>query len=275
MSNYDPFRLYSRSQAKSYKGQVLRKKYYPSHNLTLSDDDYKRVIDTLISQGYRVFPPGRPLPSEPELIFKNLVYIYDSRAIQLHPASDHFIAFEFAPLWESLFPSFEPLLGEDLSRVSDFSLTINILSITYSGSISFDNTQNGVQFQFYFQDPLSILLVPDNPFQFIDDNNCLISLDFFNQSQYRESFILDLYPTNTIRYAQSDYVSKLENLNNQYLYTYTYTDLSILGYLSSKDYNSFNPELYHVATGGSRTGNTIVGDTSIVVQVHLQYKLSS
>lgn len=270
MSNYDPFRIYSRSNRSSHAGQVIRKKYYPLLGTTFSDETISQVIHSLEERGYQIFPPGRPLPST-KLKFNDLVYTLGTGPVEL-TQKQHFYPLSFQVLWDAVYSQFSSLLDAPLSKVSDFLFVMQIISINLFGPFVFSTNNNDIQFQFYFGDPASILLVPDSTFHLINSNNNLISLQSIDNSTYLESFSLSI---NNDTIAGSNPVPKLENRDNPYLYFISSFDSSILPLLKSKDYAHYNPTLYHLATGGTRNGPTTVNSTTITVQVHLQYTLSS
>lgn len=273
MSNYDPFRIYTRSNRSSHAGQVLRKKYYPFLGTTFSDETISQVIHSLAERGFRIFPPGRPLPTN-ELVFNDLVYTMGLGPLELSE-HQHFYPFSFRVLWDVIYQQFSPILDAPLSHVSNFLFVINILSINLYGLFNFSTTQGNSQFQFYFQDPVSIIQVPNGLYQLVNSNTNLISLQSVDHLHYLESYILSQPPVQTQTIGSSYLTEKLENTQNPYLYFYSYSDSSILPLLKSKDYEHFNPELYHLATGGNRNGPTIVNTSTVTFQVHLQYNLSS
>lgn len=135
MSYYDPFRLYYRSQAKSHKGQVLRKKYYPYQGLTLSDDDIKRVIDTLTHLNYTIIPPGQSLPPPPlpppEPIYhgQDLVYILSTGEFAFTPDIRGY-SVHFSTLWDAVYNSFSAQLQADPSQITDFVFSVDLISLT-------------------------------------------------------------------------------------------------------------------------------------------------
>lgn len=275
MSIYDPYRLYTRSKRSTHVGQVLRKKYYPSEGVPIAREDMNRFLTNLTRQGYRIFVPGQPLPSPPEFFYKDLFITLNTGSLELTKGT--FLSYKFSSLWDELYLNFSPLLDVPLSSVSDFLFSIDIISINYSGAFTFSTTSGNTQFQFYFSDPLSILAVPDTPFSFVNSNNNLISLQMQDDTTYLESFILTYSPSSstTDSFVGSVSAAKLENTDRNSLMNYTSEDSSIIPSLKNKDYDSFNPSLYHVSTGGSRNGTTIVGTTSITVQVHLSYYKSN
>ena len=255
----------------------MRKKYYPSEGVPIAREDLSRLLTNLTRQGYLIFAPGQPLPSPPEFIFKNLVITGDVGALEIPSVvNESFMSVKFSLLWEAIYSQFEPLLGEDLSQVSDFIFSINILSINLNGDFSYSgSTAYSSQFQFFFNDPLSILAIPEIPQQLVAGSNNLVSLQSLGDSHYLQSYALSYPATNTNRFGFSAAKAKSESLNTQYLYSYVFNDKSILESLTDKDYDSFNPTLFNVATGGTRSGPSYVSSSSITVQVHLQYKLSS
>lgn len=273
MSNYDPFRIYTRSNRTSHAGQVLRKKYYPFLGSTFSDETISQVIKSLEERGYQIFSPGRPLPST-LLKFNDLVYTLGTGPIEL-TENQHFYPLSFSVLWDAIYSQFSAILDPPLSQVSNFLFVMQVISINLFGPFTFSTSQGNSQFQFYFEDPASILLVPDTAYQLVNNNHNLISLQSVDNATYLESYAVHVYPTQTQTTVRSSLVDKLENTGNPYLYAYSNFDSSILPYLKNKDYTHFNPDLYHISTGGNRDGPTIVNQSIITIQVHLQYTLSS
>lgn len=276
MSNYDPFHLYSRSQKSTHKGQVLRKKFYPYLGSTFTDETIQRVIKSLEERGYRIFPPGRPFPSKPDFIFRNLIYTLDTGVIDLLSPNQYY-DLPFSLLWDAIFPSFSDILNPPLNRVSDFQILVNIISINLFGTFSYTSS-GAAQFNFYFEDPSSVLLIPDTSYIMVNSDVNLISLQSYSETQYLESYGLVYKPglgSEAIS-AKSKLENKLESLNSSLLYSYLNTEKSIIPFLASQDYTSINFPLYNVAFGGSAAnGSAHIGSSSVTVQVYLQYYLSS
>ena len=199
MSYYDPFRLYYRSQAKSHKGQILRKKYYPYQGLTLSDDDIKRVLETLENLNYRIFAPGEPLPIPPTPLsthFQDVVFPFYTQSISF-PASGYTSIVKFALLWDHVYDFFSSLLNIDPQSVSNFSFTINVISINIYGQFTFENETNGASFGFYFEDQTKKLYVPDGYNNFVSNstNNQISPQSIDNSSYLATAVYQDTDPT--------------------------------------------------------------------------------
>lgn len=240
----------------------------PTH--VISRKYLDQMYQTLKSYKYPIYSPI----SSPRIIFNDIVYTLDSGGILL-TAPNQFISLAFSRLWNAVFSTFQNILSPSLSNVSNFQFIINILSINLFGSFSYSSTQGSCQFNFYFNDSSSILSIPNTAKVLANDGNQLISLQSLNDSSYLESWSLSFPNLNTIRQGSSEIANKLENLTNLHLYQYLFTDPSILPFLASKDYNSFNPSLYNISYGGTKTGNTNISSSSLCAQVHLQYTLSS
>lgn len=276
MSNYDPFRLYSRSQKSTRKGQVLRKKYYPYIGSTFTDETIQRVIKSLEERGYRIFPPGRSLPSKPDFIFRNLIYTLDTGELALLTPNQYY-DLPFSLLWDSIYPSFQDILNPPLDRVSYFQILVNVISINLFGNFVITSSGAG-QFQFYFEDPASVLLIPDTSYIMVNSDVNLISLQSYSETQYLESYGLVYKPSlqNETIIAKSKLENKIEGLNGSTLYSYLNTEKTIIPSLASQDYTSINFPLYNVSFGGSSAnGSAHIGSSSITVQVYIQYYLSS
>lgn len=279
MSYYDPFQLYHRSQAKSHKGQVLRKKYYPYQGLTLSDDDIKRVIETLKNLNYRIFAPGEPFPSPPSpppplpvTRFQNLVQPVYTETISFNsPETSSTLLFSM--VWERFYDVFASILAVDPSSVSNFSFVLSLISINLYGQFQFESDTGTSGFSIYFSDPNSSLSLPNLDSSFVQDSDDnLLSLQSIDLTSYLESFIIhQTNPTPQKPDSRSYIDFKAENQDNPYLWMITNTDPNLISILRNKDYNSFNPSLYHLVYSGTRTGSCTISDSDIIVQVHIQY----
>ena len=109
MSNYDPFRLYSRSLQSSHKGQVIRKKYYPYLGNTFAPEDIKRVLESLAQRGYNIYPPGK-FPDIPHTVSHDTVGIFNIGEISFPSISAPELAFSFSTLWNVVEPEFTSYL---------------------------------------------------------------------------------------------------------------------------------------------------------------------
>lgn len=260
MSNYDPFRIYSRSQKASYKGQVLRKKYYPILGNTFTQSDIQRVIDSLEQRGFTISPPGTIFS---RALFHDTVGIFNVGEITFPSNSPSPLSFFFSTLWNVVEPEFAPLLNASPDSISNFQFQIDIISINSWGK--FKSTKSSFSISLYFQDAAkSITFMPSVYVSDGEDYHISVQ-SLSNQSVLNFTSVhnQDLY---------DDVLSKKEGNDTSYLMSYLETNSSLITALKNKDYSSFDPALYNFSFPSS-SGNLTLSNNFVTFHLHLQYDI--
>lgn len=263
MSNYDPFRLYVRSQRSSHKGQVLRKKYYPYFGNAWTDEDLNRVMKSLEDRGYNIFPPGA-FPSVSNSFSHDTVGIFNIGAITFPSPSPSELAFSFSTLWNVVEPEFSEILDASPDSITQFSFRIDIISINSWGVFELPSyNSNNSSISLYFQDSSkSITYMPSCPIG-PGSRNHLSLQSLNNQTLLNFSHIYN--------YSYTEELSKKEGLDSPYLVSYIETDPTIIVALKNKDYSVFNPILFNFVYSGSQTLPLTIPNTSACFHLHLEY----
>ena len=109
MSNYDPFKIYSKRSKSTHKGQVLRKKIPNYIGYCFTDEELERAIQGLEARGYHIFAPGIRLP---QTIFYTNVYIIDTGSLNF-PNINDVLTVKFHVVWNIVFNDFSRYLQID------------------------------------------------------------------------------------------------------------------------------------------------------------------
>lgn len=263
MSNYDPFRLYVRSQRSSHKGQVLRKKYYPYFGCVFTDEEVERVIKSLTDRGYNIFPPGS-FPSGSNSFSHDTVGVFNIGEISFPLPSPSELSFSFSTLWNVVEPEFSEILDASPDSISSFVFRIDILSINSWGPFSLSYSSSGnSSISLYFKDASqSIIYMPTTSIAGAGDNH--ISVQSLN-TQKCLNFSL------VTNYKFTEELSKKEGLDSPYLISYIETDPTIIVALKNKDYSVFNPVLYNFVYTGSQALPLTIPNTCATFHLHLEY----
>ena len=269
MSNYDPFRLYSRQKTSSHKGQVLRKKFYPVLGDTYTREDLQRVIAALTAQGYQVYFPGAPpppLPSSHQTVFRDTVGLLDIGQITIPIMSTAPISFFFSTLWDAAEPEFSSFLNASPDSISNFQFQIDILSISSWGVVNTDPLSSPFSMSLYFiDDTKSITFMPH--VQSLSRGDYHISVQSLNNEtvlHFTSFYQKDTYP---------DEILKKEGLESPFLISYLETNSSLITALKNKDYSSFNPILYNFVPYPQYPDDLIFPHNLVTFHIHLQYDI--
>ena len=277
MSNYDPFRLYSRQKVSSRKGQVLRKKFYPALGNTFTREDLHRVISALTAQGYQVYfpgvsPPTPPVPSHP--FSHDVGGIYNSGEVTFPSIYDPDVVVDFSVVWDAVEPQFSSILDVSPSSISNFQFRLDIIAINLWGPCSVQGpipTGDGSNYiSLYFKDnSKSIQLMPSQTLQ----NNSPV--DFISLQSLSQTEALNYHAVynGTVINARVQSLAKKEGHESTFLISYIETDPSLITALQNKDYNTFNPPLFHLLLGGSREGPISISNSNFTFHIHLQYDI--
>lgn len=272
MSNYDPFRLYSRSQKASNKGQVLRKKYYPFLGNTFTQADIQRVIDSLEQRGYTISPPGTYIS---HTVSKDLLYMYSPGQVSIESIGESSFL-PFASLWDSVFPELSSYLSVDPESVSNFIFAIDIISVICYGDISMPNSNNQlVEILLSFDNPNDTFTVLRAPYGIqasstVDSHFSLQSID--NQHALN-TYSYDPSTSSDDSSAVVGIKNKSQNTDSPTLFTYLETDPDLIPVLQSKSYEIYNPHLYTLKLSGTSPGPFTIANSSATFHFHLQYDI--
>lgn len=260
MSNYDPFRIYARSQKASNKGQVLRKKYYPFLGNTFTQSDIQRVIDSLEQRGFTIKPPGAYLSSTKS---HDTVGTFNVGEYTFPSISAPELSFSFSTLWNVVAPEFAELLDASPDSIINFEFRLDIISLSSWGVIYFPSN-NGYQthISLYFKDASKAIdYMPQNTLT-SGVNRYFTVQSFNNEKLLNFSFVTS---------APSE-ITKKEGLDSPYLMSYIETDPTIIVALKNKDYSVFNPVLYSFVYSGSSSPLPLTIPNSVATfRIHLSY----
>lgn len=264
MSNYDPFRLYSRQKTSSHKGQVLRKKFYPVLGDTYTREDLNRVIAALTAQGYQVYFPGVSPPSPPKTILHGTVGTFDIGEISFPSPAPSELSFSFSTLWNAVEPEFSEILDVDPSSISNFEFRLDIISINSWGSFTAPSYNDKMaEISLYFQDSAKAItyMTSSDIKPGYQNHVSMQSLD--NQKVLNLGFVYDS------SYTQER--SKMEGLDSSFLMSYIETDPTIIVALKNKDYSVFNPVLFNFVYHGSQPLPLTIPNNVACFHIYLEY----
>lgn len=272
MSNYDPFRIYSRSNKASNKGQVLRKKYYPFLGNTFTQVDIQRVIDSLEQRGYTISPPGTYIS---HTVSRDLLYMFSPGQVSIESIGESsFLPFE--SLWDSVFPELSSYFSVDPESVSNFVFAIDIISVTCYGDISLPNSNNGrVEISIAFDDlskSLTLLHAPHG-IQASSTVDSHFSLQSIDNLHALNTYSYDPSTTSDDSSASVSIKTKSQNTDSPTLFTYLETDPVLIPVLLSKNYEIYNPHLYTLTLGGTSPGPFTIANSVAAFHFHLQYDI--
>lgn len=263
MSNYDPFRLYVRSQRSSHKGQVLRKKYYPYFGNVFTDEDIQRVINSLTDRGYNIFPPGT-FPSGSNSFFHDTVGTLNLGEISFPSPHPSELSLSFSTLWNVVEPEFSEILDVSPDSITRFEFHIDIISINSWGAFYYpQNNPYNFAISLYFQDQSKSINYLKSQRIARDPQNHISVQSLSSQSAIHFSY------ANTTSVTEE--FSKKEGLDTPYLYSYHETDPSIIVALKNKDYSVFNPVLYNFVSSGDVPLPLSIPNTTATFHLHLEY----